>query len=705
MLIEVIDKFLAEVKDKYKDNADIIILAFNIAEKAHINQKRHSGEPYIIHPTRVALSLMEYKFDYQTIIAGLLHDVVEDTDITCEYITDTFGEVVSNLVMGVTKLNTIHFVSKEVAKVENIRKFILSCIDDIRVLLIKIFDRLDNMQTLGAISKESKRKEIALETLEVYVPLAERISLHKIKDELEDLAFEILEPNIKKVINDKLRDLEVNLQESIDTLKKEITELLTQHNIIFYSISGRIKKPYSLWKKMQTKKLSFEEVFDVFAFRIVVEDVKSCYEVLYTIHSKYRAIFSRFKDYISSPKMNNYRSLHTGIIIKNNINVELQIRTQEMQDFAEYGIVSHWNYKNPVKEQYNVNQYSWLKDILNVIQHPDLDIADIYEYTKINVFSSEVFVFTPKGELVSLPKGSSALDFAYSIHSDVGHHCSEVKINGISRPIFSILSNGDTIEVIANSNVVPQASWLSFVHTGVAKLSIKRYLRNIHKKDVQQQAEAVLHYYFEKEGVNFYAELLPKMINILNIPSERILFEKIIDGKVNMIALINELYPHTNIKNAVNHKDLFDCSKVKCKVDSVKISQCCYPIYGDSIVGVVLPNNDIEVHHNNCDILYNDWSANIMVVRILWANNNTSLHKAKIKLLCKNKVGALANIFNILTINNINVQSIITTEAEESDLLVSLEIILTVKDIHELHNVIDRVHNSPFVQSVERQIN
>jgi guanosine-3',5'-bis(diphosphate) 3'-pyrophosphohydrolase len=705
MLTQVIDKFFTEVKDKYKDHAELIILAFNIAEKAHINQKRHSGEAYIIHPTRVALSLIEYRFDYQTIIAGLLHDVVEDTDITREYITETFGEVVSNLVMGVTKLNTIHFVSKEVAKVENIRKFILSCIDDIRVLLIKIFDRLDNMQTLGAISKESKRKEIALETLEVYVPLAERISLHKIKDELEDLAFEILEPNIKKVINDKLVDLEENLQDSIDDLKADITELLTKHNIKFYSISGRIKKPYSLWKKMQTKKLSFEEVFDVFAFRIVVEDVQSCYQVLYTIHSKYRAIFSRFKDYISSPKMNNYRSLHTGIIIKNNINVELQIRTQEMQDFAEYGIVSHWNYKNPVKEQYSVNQYSWLKDILNVIQHPDLEIADIYEYTKINVFSSEVFVFTPKGELVSLPKGSSALDFAYSIHSDVGHHCSEVKINGISSPIFSILSNGDTIEIIANNNVSPQVSWLSFVHTGVAKLSIKRYLRNIHKKDVQQQAEAVLHYYFEKEGVKFYAELLPKIINILNIQSESILFEKIIEGKVNMMLLINKLYSHTNIKNAVNHNDLFDCSKVKCKVDVVKISQCCYPIYGDSIVGVVLPNNDIEVHHNNCNLLYNDWSANIMVVRILWASNNTVLHKAKIKLLCKNQIGALANIFNIITVYNINVQSIITEEAEETDLIVSSEIILTVKDINELNKVVDKVNNSPFVQSVERQIN
>ncbi len=703
MLVKDFLIYVEQFKDKV--DYDLIAKACEIAEKGHEGQLRKSGLPYITHPLNIAKNLLAYNFDSHTIAAAILHDTIEDTHITEAEIKEACGEDILNLVLGVTKLSKMRLLTREEAIVENFRKFILSFIGDIRILIIKLFDRLDNMRTISYVEREDKRRRIAQETLDIYVPLAERISLHDIKDELEDLAFEVVEPRMRLSILDRIEIQKKDSKIVFDNIQKDIVGILNEYAIDVVEFKGRVKRPYSIWKKIQRTGVAFEDIFDILAFRVVVNTVEDCYRVLYAIHSKYQAISLRFKDYISAPKLNNYRSLHTGIYYKNNIKLELQIRTLEMHQYAENGIAAHWNYKNPVHNNYDFTQYSWLKNLVSILNDKEADISDIYEYSKIEIFNQQIFVFTPKGEVVELPKGSCALDFAYAIHTDVGNKCKSAVIDGMIQPIFTQLKNGQKVEVHTDDKQEPQVTWLSFVKTGVAKLSIKKFLKQKYKSTISLQAHSILSYTFEKEGVNFYPELISKIMAILNLKSEQLFFERIIEGKVDIIFIIKELFPYLKVDVKNQYKGAIKEDRLPIVAKEILFSDCCYPLYGDSIVGVILPGDKVEIHHSSCEILYSQWVNNLNVVRVYWGLENNNLYKVKLYLKIDNKIGSFAAFSQILSENNVIIDSVHSDHKRHSEDFRDLYITIFLKDLVQLDEIIEKLLKSSSVKSAERYIN
>ncbi len=451
--------------------------AYFFALKAHKNQKRDAGEPYIIHPIAVADILSDLKLDSATITTGLLHDTIEDTKATYKTVEKEFGKEIADLVEGVTKISQLEGKASTNSKAENFRKLILATSKDIRVLLVKLADRLHNMRTLFSVPDINKRLRIAKETMEIYAPLADRMGMNRIRDELEDLSFEHLNPEPRNLIVDRLslnkKDREINF---ID-ISKTFENILKNYGIKS-KIIGREKTPFSIWRKMQYKRISLEQLTDVIGFRIIVDDIKMCYETLGVFHSKWSMIPGRFKDYISTPKINNYKSLHTAIIGPKKERVEIQIRTQEMHEFAERGIASHWLYKSSEKLSHlSLKEYDWLRDLVEIIEKGS-NTEDYFEYTKLQMFQDNVFCFTPNGEVIKLPKDATPIDFAYAVHTKVGDSAIRCEINGKESPLQSILKNGDMVKILVSKKVSPSLHWLSSAKTGKARASIRRYWQN-----------------------------------------------------------------------------------------------------------------------------------------------------------------------------------------------------------------------------------
>jgi GTP diphosphokinase / guanosine-3',5'-bis(diphosphate) 3'-diphosphatase len=451
--------------------------AYNFALNAHENQKRDSGDPYLTHPVAVADILCDLKLDSATITTGLLHDTIEDTKATYLMVQKEFGKEVADLVDGVTKISRLEGKANKNSKAENFRKLILATSKDIRVLLVKLADRLHNMRTLDSINEEAKRKRIAKETMEIYAPLADRMGMNHIRDELEDLSFSALNPDARNLIVDRLT---LN-KSSRDVNFKNISEIfvdILKKNEIISKIVGREKTPFSIWRKIQTKRVSLEQLTDVIGFRIIVEDISTCYKVLGIFHSHWSAIPGKFKDYISTPKLNNYRSVHTAIIGPKNEKVEIQIRTQKMHEFAGRGIASHWLYKSSEKlNQLTLKEYDWLRDLVEIIEKGATP-EDFFEYTKLQMFQDNVFCFTPNGEVIKLPKGATPIDFAYAVHTKVGDSTIGCEINGISSPLQSVLRNGDLVKIIVSKKVSPSLHWLTLSKTGKARAAIRRHWHN-----------------------------------------------------------------------------------------------------------------------------------------------------------------------------------------------------------------------------------
>ncbi len=455
-------------------NPDRLNKAYDFAVKAHSNQKRASGDPYSVHPIEVANILTDLKLDSATITTGLLHDTIEDTYATYETIKGEFGDEVADLVDGVTKISALENNASSNSKAENFRKLILATSKDIRVLLVKIADRLHNMRTIKAISKEEKRKRISQETMEIYAPLADRMGMHRIRDELEDLAFEILNNEARSLIQKRLDEIKLDKKDIFETLSSEIRNLLNQ-NKISSKIYGREKTPFSIWRKVQKKRVSLEQITDIIGFRIILENVDDCYKTLGIIHKEYNCIPGKFKDYISSAKINGYKSIHTAVIGSNRKPIEIQIRTKEMHDFAERGIASHWQYKS--SEKFNSltwKEYDWLKDLVEIIEKNE-NPEHSYEYTKLQMFQENVFCFTPKGSVIKLPKDATAIDFAYAVHTKIGDTAVGCEINGNKSELQSILRNGDRIKIITSKNQSPSLHWIPTTKTGKARAAIRRY--------------------------------------------------------------------------------------------------------------------------------------------------------------------------------------------------------------------------------------
>ena len=455
-------------------NPDRLNKAYDFAVKAHSNQKRASGDPYSVHPIEVANILTDLKLDSATITTGLLHDTIEDTYATYETIKGEFGDEVADLVDGVTKISALENNASSNSKAENFRKLILATSKDIRVLLVKIADRLHNMRTIKAISKEEKRKRISQETMEIYAPLADRMGMHRIRDELEDLSFEILNNEARSLIQKRLDEIKLNKKDIFEILSTEIRKLLDQ-NKISSKIYGREKTPFSIWRKVQKKRVSLEQITDIIGFRIILDNVDDCYKTLGIIHKEYNCIPGKFKDYISSAKINGYKSIHTAVIGSNRKPIEIQIRTKEMHDFAERGIASHWQYKS--SEKFNSltwKEYDWLKDLVEIIEKNE-NPEHSYEYTKLQMFQENVFCFTPKGSVIKLPKDATAIDFAYAVHTKIGDTAVGCEINGNKSELQSILRNGDRIKIITSKNQSPSLHWIPTTKTGKARAAIRRY--------------------------------------------------------------------------------------------------------------------------------------------------------------------------------------------------------------------------------------
>ena len=455
-------------------NPETLDKAYNFAVKAHENQKRHSGDPYVIHPVAVANILTELKLDSATIATGLLHDTIEDTHATYQTIKQEFGQEVADLVEGVTKISELENQAKANSRAENFRKLIIATSKDIRVLLVKIADRLHNMRTIHSIDKQEKKERIARETMEIYSPLADRMGMNRIRDELEDLSFEVLNPKARKLIKDRLDKIKENNLISFNSVADEFTKLLNE-NDLSATIYGREKTPFSLWRKMQSKRISLEQITDIMGFRIILNDISSCYKSLGIFHNKWNCIPGRFKDYISSPKINKYQSLHTAIIGPNKRPIEIQLRTMQMHEFAQRGIASHWKYKS--SEKFNSltwKEYDWLADLVEIIEKNE-NPEDFYEYTKLQMFQENVFCFTPKGSVIKLPKNATPIDFAYAVHTQVGDTAIGSEINGKESPLQSILRNGDVVKIITSKKVSPSLHWLSLTKTGKARAAIRRY--------------------------------------------------------------------------------------------------------------------------------------------------------------------------------------------------------------------------------------
>ena len=448
--------------------------AYNFAVKAHQNQKRASGDPYSVHPIEVANILTELKLDSATITTGLLHDTIEDTFATYETIKNEFGDEVADLVDGVTKISVFENTANANSKVENFRKLILATSKDIRVLLVKIADRLHNMRTIKAISKEEKRQRIAQETMEIYAPLADRMGMHRIRDELEDLSFEILNNDARKLIKIRLDEIKLDKKDVFEELSFELSEILNE-NYINADIYGREKTPFSIWRKVQKKRVSLEQITDIIGFRIILENVDDCYKSLGIFHKKWNCIPGKFKDYISSPKINGYKSIHTSVIGSNKKPIELQIRTRKMHEFAERGVASHWQYKSSEKfNSLSWKEYDWLKDLVEIIEKNE-NPEHSYEYTKLQMFQENVFCFTPKGSVIKLPKDATPIDFAYAVHTKIGNTATGCEINGNKSELQSILRNGDRVNIITSKNQSPSLHWIPTTKTGKARSAIRRY--------------------------------------------------------------------------------------------------------------------------------------------------------------------------------------------------------------------------------------
>ena len=458
-------------------NPETLSKAYTFALNAHKDQKRDSGDPYLSHPVAVANILTELKLDSATIATGLLHDTIEDTKITYKTVKKEFGREVADLVEGVTKISELEGKVIENSKAENIRKLILATSKDIRVLLVKIADRLHNMRTLDSISDENRRVRIAKETMEIYAPLSDRMGMNHIRDELEDLSFQKLNPEARNLVVERLSLNKKNRENIFKEIFIKFTSVL-KSNGIKAEIVGREKTPFAIWRKMQSKRVSLEQLTDIIGFRIIVDNIETCYKVLGIFHSNWSTIPGRFKDYISTPKINSYKSIHTAIIGPNKERVEIQIRTPQMHEFAERGIASHWIYKSSEKMSHlALKQYSWLRDLAEIMEK-DTNPEHFLEYTKLQMFQDNVFCFTPKGEVIKLPRGATPIDFAYAVHTKIGDNLILCKINGRGSPLQSILKNGDMVNIIGAQNASPSLQWLPYAKTGKARAAIRRFWHN-----------------------------------------------------------------------------------------------------------------------------------------------------------------------------------------------------------------------------------
>ena len=707
---------LIEKVKSYDPDADEDALnkAFVYAMKMHGTQLRASGDPYFAHPVEVAGILTEFKLDCNSIIAGLLHDTIEDTDCTFEDIEEMFGEQVAKIVDGVTKLTKIKINSEKSSQAENFRKLVLAMSEDIRALLIKLADRLHNMRTLKFL-KPAKRQRIARETMDIYAPLAERIGMQEVKTELEELSFKELHTEAYESIQTRLEFLREKGESFVPMIIAELEKDMKEAGLKDFVVKGREKSPFSIWKKMQKKNYTFEQLSDIMAFRIKVNNVGECYQALGAIHSKYHMIPRRFKDYISTPKPNGYKSLHTGIIGPQNNRVEIQIRTHEMHEVAEMGLAAHWIYKQGNFK--GERGFKWLRELLEILEET-ANPEEFLENTKLDMYNDQVFCFTPKGDLINLPANSTPVDFAYAVHSAVGNKCVGSKINGEIRPLRTILNNGDQVEILTSKAQNPSPEWERFVVSGKAKASIRRYIRQNKKEQFMELGKQILQKTFKSEEKDFNEKDILSVLSKFKLDGVDEVYASIGEGMINAIDVFKAIYPEEKPKTTIN-RVVSSIRKSRSKRIArsgggaplqikglipgmaVHFAGCCHPVPGDRIVGIVTTGKGVAVHTIDCETLkrFNDEPERWL--DITWGDaNDEHMHLGRLKVILNNEPGALGDLSNIIAKSQGNIANINITNRTITffDIIIDVE----VKDLKHLNNVILALKSSSAISAVTR---
>ena len=696
-------------------NEDLVNRAYVYAMKMHGTQTRASGDPYFSHPLEVAGILTELKLDTASICTALLHDTVEDTSATLEEIEKLFGVEISKLVDGVTKLSKIEFQSAQEKQAENFRKLVLAMSEDIRVLLVKLADRLHNMRTLHHIGKPEKRRRIALETLEIYAPLAERIGVHKVKEELEDIAFDNLNPEARESILARLNYLrdeggDVVVQRIIDELVQKLHEGGLEADVY-----GREKTKYSIWRKMQRKNISFEQLSDIMAFRIMVPTVGDCYHALGIIHGIYPTVPGRFKDYISLSKPNGYRSLHTTVIGPENHRIEVQIRTPEMHEEAELGVAAHWSYKQQSgKTTTDGRQYRWLRELMDIVEHAQRP-EEFLENTKLELYQDQVFCFTPNGDLINLPRGATPVDFAYALHSELGDKTVGAKVNGRIVPLNTKLSNGDQIEITTSKSQTPSPNWERFVVTGKAKARIRRFVRMQQREQYMNLGKAMLQKVLKQDGLEFnerhFNHDIYRQFKTENIED---LLTGIGSGHIASREVLYAIHPEVRPKEPPPTIPTFNQpEKKKGKGAPMPIkglipgmalhfARCCHPLPGDRIVGIVTTGKGVTIHTIDCDTLESFADTPERWLDVSWEEGEDSpeSHVGRLMITITNSPGALGTLSTVIGKNQGNITNlkIMNRSLDFWDMMIDVY----VRDSRHLSDIIAALRATPEITSVNR---
>ena len=704
---------LIERVKSYDPNADedAINRAYVYAMKMHGSQMRASGDPYFSHPIEVAGILTNYRLDSASIVTALLHDTLEDTSATSEEIASLFGDEVAKLVDGVTKLTRIQMQNVEAKQAENFRKLLLAMSEDIRVLLVKLADRLHNMRTLNYITNAEKRKNIALETMEIYAPLAERLGMQEVKTELEDLAFAELHPEARASIMTRLRFLEREGGHLVGQIMDDLDHTIQAADLNGY-VSGREKTPYSIWRKMQVKDVSFEQLSDIMAFRIMVDAPEDCYRALGIIHSAYRMVPGRFKDYISTPKRNGYQSIHTSVIGPARHRIEVQIRTQRMHEVAELGVAAHWQYKQGI-EHLAGSRYHWLRELLDILEHAQSP-QEFLEHTKLEMFQDQVFSFTPKGELITLPRGASPVDFAYAVHTEVGNTCVGAKVNGRIVPLRTELHTGDQVEVVTSKAQKPSPEWEGFVVTGKARAHIRRRIREEAQAEYAKLGKQILEKMFAKEGYDLTTEGLRGAAKKLDLKNRKAIYAAVGEGRLMARQVLEAIYPgaksgfESKVVNIFRSRKKADDKKetavpIKGLTPglAVHMAECCHPLPGDRIVGIVAEGKGVEIHTIDCEALKDTADDTDRWLDLVWDTDRVGdVHLGRINLVILNEPGSLGALSTVIAQNHGNISNL--KILNRSNDFFEMDVDVEVTSVRHLTNIIAALRASPAINSVER---
>ncbi len=712
-ITEIIDK----IYEYYPDaDTDTVERAYIYSAKVHEGQRRLSGEPYLSHPLEVANILADMKLDTISIACGLLHDVVEDTHATIEDIRRMFGEDAARIIAGVTKISTLSFETARARQAENIRQMILAMANDIRVILIKLADRLHNIRTLMFHQSDKKRKSIAQETLDIYAPIAARLGIFWIKQELEEISFSHTNPDDYEQIRQSIRKSRIERDQYVDEVKKTIEALMAEANIAC-QVDGRNKQIYSIHQKMIQQSLSFEQVYDIIAFRVIVATIPRCYEAMGRIHSKWKPIHYKIKDYISLPKPNGYQSIHTTVIGPHGERMEVQIRTFEMDQVANAGIAAHWSYKEGRKiDEKSSSTFAWIK---NLVEHQETsgDPEEFLSNVTIDLFPKDVFVFTPKGKVMTLPKGATPVDFAYSIHSEVGNHCTGARVNGRLVPLQYQLHNGEIIEIITTKGHNPSADWLGFVKSSRAKNRIRQWIKKQESEKSIALGRDICEKAFRKHKLNFN-ELVntSEMENIaaeFNFKTTDDLIANVGYGKITALQVIRKLLPDAKPKREDSLLEkLMSKRKGKKQRDEdgievdgiddllIRFGKCCQPIPGDSITGYITHGAGLSVHRRGC---VNALKLNPeRQVSVKWKEAPSKTFPIRLKLRCYDRPGLLADLSAIINQMEANIVDV-NMESNKENKMVSGYFTLAVKDLDHLGSVLAKLRKIDGVQEIIRE--